>query len=131
MGNGLLTAGSVGGVDLDPDFAEPCGFADLVCPEESDWDAFFWEFADGASGGGLWLLCCPHASQLANSSNAATSTGTLRRDSFKHSIPTILDVFSPVWVGESARSQKFCGGVAAILQVLLPTNVWASSFAPP
>lgn len=100
MGKGLLAAGSFCGVDLDPVFDELCGFVDLVCPEVSDWDAFFWEFADGASGGGLWLLCCAHPSTLPDRSSVATNMGTLRRDSFEDCISTILDVFSPVWVGE-------------------------------
>jgi uncharacterized protein len=101
----LLAAGSVCGVDFDPDFAEFCDFAVFVCAEESDWDVFFWEFADGVSGGGLSLLCCPHASTLPNSS-IATNMGRLPRDSLKHSIRTILDVFSSIWVGELFLASK-------------------------
>jgi uncharacterized protein len=112
MGNGLLAAGSVCDVDFDPDFAEFCDFADFVCVEESDWEVFLWEFADGASGGGLWLLlCCPHASTLPNSS-IATNMGSLPRDFLKHSICTILDVFPPNWVGElflASKNRQPCG----------------------
>jgi hypothetical protein len=78
MGNGLLVAGSVCGVDFDPDFAELCGFAVFVCVEDEDWDDCFWAFADGASGGGLWLLCCPNMRMLPNSSSDATNRGTTR-----------------------------------------------------
>ena len=58
IGNGLLAAGSVSGVDFDPVFEELCDFAVFVCVEDDDWDDCFWVFAEGASGGGLWLLCC-------------------------------------------------------------------------
>jgi hypothetical protein len=100
----LLAAGSVSGVDLDPVFEELCDFAGFVGVEDEDCADCFCEFAGGASGGGLWLLCCPHANTLAESSSVVNKTGTLQRDCLKHSIPTILDVFVPVWVGESARS---------------------------
>jgi hypothetical protein len=107
MGKGLLVAGSVCGVDFDPEFAEFCDFAGLVCPEESDWDDFFWEFADGASGGGFWLLCCPNAPTLPNtSSDDATHRGTTRRIPCKYSIRTILDVFLVNWVGELSFAAK-------------------------
>ncbi len=102
----MLAAGSVSGVDFDPVFEELCDFAVFVCVEDDDWDDCFWVFAEGASGGGPWLPCCANANPLVNSSSIATSNATLRRDSFQHSIRTILDVFSPVWVGELAPIQK-------------------------
>jgi hypothetical protein len=36
IGNGLLAAGSVSGVDLDPVFDELCDFAAFVCVEDDD-----------------------------------------------------------------------------------------------
>jgi hypothetical protein len=100
----LLAAGSVSGADLDPVFEELCDFADFVCAEDEDCEDCFWVFVEGASGGGLWLPCCANANPLANS--IATSNATLRRDSSKHSIRTILDVFSLLWVGELAPFHK-------------------------
>jgi hypothetical protein len=113
MGNGLLAAGSDCGVDFDPDVAEVVVVAELwdfavfAGVEAVDGDDCFCEFAEGASGGGgFWLLCCPSAPMLPNSSNQATNMGTKRRVSSEHSILTILDVLLPKWIGEMTPAAK-------------------------